>query len=152
MFLPLDFHFLYPAPVCQNVSHQWKCHKCKRLSPFFAQRSFIPKVEFVTSVVSTLWGGVTHICVNKLTIIGSDYGLSPGRCQVIIWTNDRILLIGPLETNFSESLIKIHQSSFKKICYKMSSAKCRPHCLGLNVLNVMSYIYSLLLEKPDVNQ
>ena len=29
------------------------------------------------------WGRGTHICVNKLTIIGSDNGLSPGRCQAI---------------------------------------------------------------------
>ena len=28
-----------------------------------------------------------HICVDKLTIIGSDNGLSPGRRQAIIWTN-----------------------------------------------------------------
>ena len=44
----------------------------------------------------THWGRVTHICVNKLTIIGSDNGLAPGRHQTIIWTNDGILLIGPL--------------------------------------------------------
>ena len=29
---------------------------------------------------------MTHICVGKLTIIGSDNGLSPGRRQAIIWT------------------------------------------------------------------
>ena len=34
----------------------------------------------------THWGRVTHICVSKLTINGSDNGLSPGRCQAIIWT------------------------------------------------------------------
>ena len=34
------------------------------------------------------WGGVMHICVSKLTIIGSDNGLSPGRHQAIIWTNE----------------------------------------------------------------
>ena len=29
-----------------------------------------------------------HICISKLTIIGSDNGLSPGRGQeAIIWTN-----------------------------------------------------------------
>ena len=50
---------------------------------------------------------VTHICVGKLTIIGSDNGLSPERRQAIIWTNAGILLIGPLETNFSEILIEI---------------------------------------------
>ena len=34
--------------------------------------------------VLTHWGRVTHTCVNKLTIIGSDNGLSPGRRQAII--------------------------------------------------------------------
>ena len=48
-----------------------------------------------------------HICVGKLTTIGSDNGLSPGRRQAIIWTNAGILLIWPLETNFSEILIAI---------------------------------------------
>ena len=50
----------------------------------------------------THWGRVTHICISKLTIIGSDNGLSPGGCQAIIWTNAGLLLIAPLETNFSE--------------------------------------------------
>ena len=53
------------------------------------------------------WGRVTHICVNKLTIMGSVNGLSSGRRQAIIWTNAEILLIGPLGTNFSEILIEI---------------------------------------------
>ena len=44
------------------------------------------------------WGRVTHICVSKLIIIGSDNGLPPGRRQAIIWTNADILLIGPLGT------------------------------------------------------
>ena len=51
---------------------------------------------------------MAHLCVSKLTIIGSDTGLSPGRRQAIIWTNDGILLIGHLQTNFSEILIGIH--------------------------------------------
>ena len=38
-------------------------------------------------LVLTHWGRVTLICVSKLTIIGSDNGLSPGRRQAIIWTN-----------------------------------------------------------------
>ena len=33
------------------------------------------------------WGRVTHICLRKLTIIGSDNVLSPGRHQAIIRTN-----------------------------------------------------------------
>ena len=83
---------------------------------------------------------MTHICVGKLTIIGSDNGLSPGRRQAIIWTNAGILLIRHLATNVSEILIGIQAFSFKKMYFKMSSAKWRPFCLGLNVLrDVISY-------------
>ena len=41
------------------------------------------------------WGRVTHICVSKLTIIGSDNGLSPDRRQAIICTKAGLLSIGP---------------------------------------------------------
>ena len=85
----------------------------------------------------TNWGRVTHICVRKLTIIGSDNGLSPSRRQAIIWTNAGILLIRPRGINFSEILIEIDVFSFKKMHVKMSSAQCRPFCLGLNVLNLV---------------
>ena len=88
----------------------------------------------LNSTILTHWGRVTHICVSKLTIFGSDNGLAPGRRQTIIWTNDGILLIGPLGTNFSEILIEILTFSFKKMRLKVSSAKRRPFCLGLNVL------------------
>ena len=62
-----------------------------------------------------------HICVSKLTIIGADNGVSPGRRQAIIWINAGISLMGPLETNFSEILIEIYVYSFKKMYLKMSS-------------------------------
>ena len=84
---------------------------------------------------------MTHICVSKLPIIGSDNGLSPGRRQAIIWTNAKILLIGPLWTNFSEILIEIPIFSFKKMRLKESSAKWRPCCLGLNVLMNFSQMF-----------
>ena len=61
------------------------------------------------------WGRVTHVSVSKLTIIGSDSGLSPDRRQAITWINTGILLIGPLRTNFNEISIGIHTFSFKKI-------------------------------------
>ena len=84
----------------------------------------------------THWGRVTNICVSNLTNIGSDNGLSPGRRQAIIWTNARILFIGPLGTNFNEILIEILTFSFKKMRLKVSSGKWRPFCLGLNVLRL----------------
>ena len=82
----------------------------------------------------THWGRVTHISVGNLTSIGSDNGLSPDRRQAIIWTNAGILSIGPLGTNFSEILASNITFSFTKMYLKVSSAKGRPFCLGLNVL------------------
>ena len=76
-----------------------------------------------------------HKCVNKLTIIGSDNGLSPDWRQAIIWTNAGILLIGPLGTNFSEIFIGIHTFSFKKMHLKMLSGTYQPFRPGLNVLS-----------------
>ena len=83
---------------------------------------------------------MTHICVGKLTIIGSDNGLSPERRQAIIWTNAGILLIGPLGTNFSEILIGIQTFSFKKMHLKTSSATWRLFGLGLNELTHWSRV------------
>ena len=85
-------------------------------------------------------GRVTHICVSKQTIIGSDNGLSPGRRHAIIWTNAGILLIWPSRTNFSEISIDIQTFSFKKIHFKMSSGKRWPFCLGLSVFRVTTSI------------
>ena len=88
-----------------------------------------------THPVLTHWGRVTHICVGKITILGSDNGLSPGWRQAIIWTNPGILLIGPLGTNFGEISIGIQTFSFDKVHLQMSFAKmasiylcCRDRC------------------------
>ena len=95
-------------------------------------------IEFLAVLISTFYlthrDRVTHLCVRNLIIIGSDNGLLPGRRQAIIWSNAGILLIQTLGTNFSEILSKIHTFSFKKMHFKMSSAKWRQVCLGLNVL------------------
>ena len=66
-------------------------------------------IHFVANMTLTHWGRVTHICVSKLTIIGSDNGLSPGRRQAIIWNNAGLLLIEPLGTNSSEIAIGIQR-------------------------------------------
>ena len=92
---------------------------------------FLPNVNGIKLIH---WGRVTHICVGKLTIIGSDNDLSPGRRQAIVWTNAEISLIGSLGTNCSEMLTAIHTFSFKKMHLKLSSGKWRPFCLGLIVL------------------
>ena len=84
----------------------------------------------------------THGCDGYLTIIDSDNGFSPGRRQAIIWTDAGILLIGPLGTNFGESLVEIHTFSFKQMHLKMSSRKWRQffsrrQCVaGFNVIRL----------------
>ena len=97
----------------------------------------------------TNWGGVTHISLGNLTIIGLDNGLLPGQRQAIIWTNDGILLIGPSRTNFSEISIEIHTFSFNKMLLKMSAAKWPPFCLGLNEL--MSTVGSTMVTNNGSN-
>ena len=91
--------------------------------------------------VSNHWGRVTHICSNKLTMIGSDNGLSPGWYRAIIWTSARILLIEPLGAKFNEILLEIYTFSFMKMHLKMSSVKC----VGLDVLMVKHYFSVLFL-------
>ena len=109
-----------------------------RIKKKFQENRFVNIIcQMVASLVLSIlthWGRVTHICVSDLTIIGSDNGLSPGRRQAIIWTNAGLLSIELLRTYFSENLIKIQPFSLKKMHVKMSSAKWRPSCLGLNVL------------------
>ena len=90
----------------------------------------------------THWGRVEHLCVGKLIIIGSDNGLSPEWRQAIIWINAGILLIGPLGTSWSETLIEIQTFSLKKIRLKMSSAKSCSYRLGLNGLNYFTNQWS----------
>ena len=89
---------------------------------------------------------MTHKCVSKLTIIGSDNGLWPGRRQAIICTNAGILLFSLIETNFSEILLKIHTFSFKKMHLKMSSATWRPF-----VSASMALVLSAILLNEDMD-
>ena len=62
-----------------------------------------------------------------------------------IWTNAGILLIRTLGTNFSGILSEIRALSFKKIELKMSSAKWRPFCLGMNELKSDSLLLAVTL-------
>ena len=83
----------------------------------------------------TYWGKVTHICISKLAITGSDNGLSLELHQVIIWTNAEILLIGPLRTDFSENLIKINtlfnnKIAFENVVWKMVAILSQPQCVN----------------------
>ena len=95
----------------------------------------VDPVQWCHVVPLTHWGWVMHKCVSKLTISGSDNGLSPGGSQAIISTNAAILLTEPLGTKFGEILMEIHTFSVKKMHLKMLFAIWRPFCLSFNVLS-----------------
>ena len=101
---------------------------------FYAYTRFVFWVCIIIIIISSSSSSFNSLRPSELTIIGSDNGLSPERHQAIIWTNAGILLIGPLGTNFSEILIEIQTFSLKKMRLKISSGKCRPFCIGLDVL------------------
>ena len=113
-------------------SRQWEM--CEIVTWF----NYISELEVL---LLTHWGHwVTHICGSKLTIIGWNNGMSPGRHQAIIWTNAGVLLNGSLWTYLSEIVIEIHTFSFKKMHLKMSSGKWRPFCLGLNIKCIVIFL------------
>ena len=131
-----------------KIEGQTTCLKFCR-SKYSYKTSFKPHYG-KTVIKLTHWGRVTHKCVGKLTIIGSDNGLSPGRRQANIWTNAGVLLIRILGTNFSEIQGEIHSFSFSKMHLKTSSAKWRPFCLGLNVL-MDGFHGTYLHTRVDIN-
>ena len=70
-----------------------------------------------------------HICVSKLSIIGSDNGLSPGWHQVIIKINAEIVLIEPSATIFSGISVENHTfyvNAFENGICKMVTILSRP--------------------------
>ena len=82
----IDQLILDPKFVKTRLSQSYKLKEFAKTSNFL-----ILKITLVTPH----WGRVTHICISKLTITGSDNGLSSGRRQTIIWTNAGILLFEP---------------------------------------------------------
>ena len=100
-----------------------------RMSPSYGRHSFtlchnqemneqVISSDFIALEWLIHWSWVIDKCVSKLTIIGSDNGLSPGRHQAIIWTYAGISLIWTLGTKFSQILNEIHHYSFRKLIWK----------------------------------
>ena len=82
----------------------------------------------------THWGRVTHICVGRLTNIGSNDGLSPNRRQAFIWTNTREIVHwtsrNKLKWNFNhDSCILFHENPFRYVVWKMAAIVSRPPCV-----------------------
>ena len=107
------------------------------LWPSDSKRSRENKIYKISQWINmslTHWGRVTHICVSKLTITGSDNGLSPGWCQVIIWINAGILLIrslGTLQWNLKwNSCIFIQENACEYVICEMAAILSQPQCVN----------------------
>ena len=116
-----------PTLVCcwiGHSGHDFKQNSIQRILtiPFMFLILQTRKENFIRNTLRfcSHRGRVTHICVGKLTITGSDNRLSPVAARAITWDNVGKLLIGPLGTNFIEDLIGIKTFSFRKI-----NLKCR---------------------------
>ena len=84
--------------------------------------------------VLTHWGRVTHICVGKLIVIGSDNGMSPDRRQAIIWPTAGLLSIGPLANIFQwkfnkNTTIFIEENARENVVCEMAFILSRPQCV-----------------------
>ena len=74
-----------------------------------------------------------HICISKLSTIGSVNGLLPAGARPLFEPMLGYWQLN-LGINFNEILIKICTFSFKKMHLKMLSGKWWPFCLCLSVL------------------
>ena len=127
---------------CFNDGYQATCHLNLQTS---SQKGKLRGFEDIAIDMLTQRGWVTYICVGKITIIGLDNGLSPGRRQAIIWTNGGILSTGPLGTNFSKKIYSkfIHFHSRKCIWtgrLQNGTILSRPQCVNVN--------FSMHVTKP----
>ena len=79
-------------------------------------------------------GRMTHICISKLIIIGSDNGLSPNRRQAIVRTKAGLLLIdNTFQCNWNwNSNVFIHENVFENVVWKVAAIWSRPQCVELN--------------------
>ena len=88
----------------------------------------------LAKVTLTHWGRVTDIWVSKLTIIGSDNGLLPGRRQAIILTNAGDIvnsnLRNKLQWNLKQNLCVFSQeNAFENVICEVASILSRPQCV-----------------------
>ena len=132
-------HFRTIILLQQIAIEKWKC---------VSSALSIERIQQRSVSLLTLWGRVTHICVSKQTIVGSENGLSPGRGQVIIWTCAGLLVIwtfgNKLQWNFNKnSYIFIQENAFENVVWKMATISSRPQCVKL-ILIIITFLQTLI--------
>ena len=121
---------MQPAVGCYNSWANLRCSSCYSLGEKYCET-----VQW-SCVCLTHWGRVTHISVSRLTIIGSDNGLSPNigsenglspnRHQFIIWTKVGTSLIGPWEQTsvkfyYLNVYIFIQENAFENVVWEIAA-------------------------------
>ena len=85
------------------------------------------------------------ICVGNPTIIGSDNGLSPARCQAIIWTNAGIFVGWTFESTLQWSFdqnsnIFTQESAFEGVVCVMAAILSLPQ--GVNMASALRFRFT----------
>ena len=90
----------------------------------------------------THWGRVTHICVSKLTIFGSDNGFAPAN-----WT-----LGNKLQWNRNRNLyIFIQENACENVVWKMAAILSRTQCVNHTYGNSVYWSTGYCVIKPGHN-
>ena len=113
----------------------------------------------------THWGRVTHICVGKQTIIGSDNGLSPGRRQAFYLNQCRNIvnwnLGNKLQWKFIQnSNIFIQENAFENVVRKLVAILPQPQCVNgalwhsaeINIAAGVWWVWKLYFENYCISQ
>ena len=117
-------YVLITLTYVQTTNEQFMIWSINSFSPIynFSMSHHIRPKHWLYLCVNQLIDAEWRICVGKLTIIGWDNGLSPGRRWASISTNDGLLSIGPFGTNFNPNTkLFIHENGFENIVCEMAA-------------------------------
>ena len=72
-----------------------------------------------------------HICISRLTIIGSDNGVSPGHYLNQYWNIVEWELRNKFQWNLKQNqYILIQENAFENIAWRMAAIWSRPQCVN----------------------
>ena len=135
---------------CRRSRCNWSMFtRC--FSYFCAMARDVKGSQSLWPIQLTHWCRLTHICISKLTTIGSDNGLSPDRHQAIIWTSARFCQLNPWEqtsVKFHRILyIFIDENAFEIVVWKLAAILPRPQCDNPPGPEVVESIRWLLMQR-----
>ena len=85
----------------------------------------------ILAALLTHWRQVTHICISRLTIIGSDNGLSPSHYLNQCWNIVNLTPRNKLQWNIDwNSYISIQENGFEMVVCVMAAILSWPQCVN----------------------